>query len=388
MSTLLLKVCPICGILAAGVGRATRGDEDVVSGTLRYLRAPLERNIAAGDRVLVLTDTAHDPRVWQAILTILADIGCDATLALFDRRPADYFDPPATVCEAMLHADVNILLTTTGMLHSAANFRAMQHGVRAICLDGGMTLEMFQDGAVTEDLREMALIKHRVATRVFGEDARECRVTSQFGTDLTYSVEGRIHIPPLPGPDYDPYKLVPFSQSEGREAGADLRVYLFPAGELNIPPVEGSANGRLVIDLTIHHIGRLYSPIELTIRDGRIVEIEGGAEARMLRDHLEQWGDENAYTCPAEASVGINRRAKVRGIQREDKNIFGAMHFGLGTNIDVGGTIRSNIHMDGVILAPTLWVDGEKRIEHGRFLVPVDVTPEDLDATELEEMPV
>jgi 2,5-dihydroxypyridine 5,6-dioxygenase len=75
--------------------------------------------------------------------------------------------------------------------------------------------------------------------------------------------------------------------------------------------------------------------------------------------------------CPAEASVGVNRKALVRGVQREDKNIFGSMHFGLGTNIDVGGTIHSVIHMDGVILEPTLYVDGELRIDGGRFMVPV-----------------
>jgi 2,5-dihydroxypyridine 5,6-dioxygenase len=62
----------------------------------------------------------------------------------------------------------------------------------------------------------------------------------------------------------------------------------------------------------------------------------------------------------------------VRGIQREDKNIYGAMHFGLGTNIDVGGSIRSRIHMDGVILEPTLYVDGEVRIDDGRFLRPIE----------------
>ena len=65
---------------------------------------------------------------------------------------------------------------------------------------------------------------------------------------------------------------------------------------------------------------------------------------------------------PAEASVGINSKAVVRGLQREDKNILGSMHFGLGTNIDVGGTIHSKIHMDGVVLEPTLYVDGDKRI--------------------------
>ena len=44
-----------------------------------------------------------------------------------------------------------------------------------------------------------------------------------------------------------------------------------PTGEFNVAPVEGSANGKLVIDLTMHHIGRLLTPIELTVKDGRVV---------------------------------------------------------------------------------------------------------------------
>jgi leucyl aminopeptidase (aminopeptidase T) len=48
------------------------------------------------------------------------------------------------------------------------------------------------------------------------------------------------------------------------------------------------------------------------------------------------------------------------------------MNFGLGTNIDVGGSITSNIHMDGVILEPSLYVDGEMRMEHGLFLRPIE----------------
>ena len=76
--------------------------------------------------------------------------------------------------------------------------------------------------------------------------------------------------------------------------------------------------------------------------------------------------------CPAEASVGVNAKALIRGIQREDKNVYCAMHFGLGTNIDVGGSISSKIHMDGVILEPTLYVDGDMRIDNGRFLRPIE----------------
>lgn len=343
----------------------------LIGGTTEYLRRPLAANIKAGQKVLVLSDTAHDPRVWQTVMSILADIGVDASLALFDPRPADYYDPPVVVQEAMRSADVNILLTSTGMLHSPANSAAMVSGVPCICMDGGLTLEQFQSGAVTEDMVQMARIKHRVAARVFGKGAKVCRVTSKYGTDLTYEVEGRIFIPPMPDEEADPYKIFDFAKDENRGGGSIL-VFLFPVGELNVPPVEWTAEGRLVIDLTMHHLGRLATPIELTIEKGRIVDIDGGPEAHRLRQYLATYGDENAYMCPAEASVGINRKAIVRGNQREDKNIFGAMHFGLGTNIDVGGTVRSSIHMDGVVLEPTLEVDGEMRIRDGRFLVDVD----------------
>lgn len=343
----------------------------MATGSLKYLRLPLVANVKAGDRVLVVTDTAHDPRVWQLTLGILEELGAEAAVAIFEPRPADYLDPPAHVGEAMLKSDVNVLLTSTGMLHSHANAAAMAAGVPAICMDGGMTLEMFQSGAVTESPTDMAVIKHHVADRVFGAKAKECRVTSRYGTDLTYGVDGRVFVPPLPGPDFDPYAIVDWARDEGRQ-GSSLLFYLFPTGELNVPPIEGSANGKLVIDLTMHHFGRLQTPIELTIADGRVVAIDGGAEAHQLARYLEQHGDENAYMCPAEASVGVNRRALVRGIQREDKNIFGAMHFGLGTNIDVGGTVASRIHMDGVVLQPTLYVDGGPRMRDGEFLVPVE----------------
>ena len=342
-----------------------------VTGNMDYLRRPFIRNVQKGHRVLVLSDTSHDPRVWQVIQSILCEIGADVTVALFERRPADYYDPPAAVCEAMMKSDFNVLAASTGMLHSPANFRAMEAGIPAICLDGGMTLEMFQSGAVTDDMKQIAVRKHYVAKDVFGADAKECRVTSRYGTEFSYRVDGRIFIPPLPGNSFDPYKIINFDKDENRKGG-NLLYYLFPTGEMNVAPVEGSANGKLVIDLTMHHLGRLWTPIELIVEQGRVVRIEGGADARILRDYLETYGDENAYMCPAEASVGVNAKAVVRGIQREDKNIMGTMHFGLGTNIDVGGSVKSKIHMDGVILEPTLYVDGKKKIDHGRILVPIE----------------
>jgi hypothetical protein len=342
-----------------------------MTGNMDYLRRPFVRNVKQGDRVLVLSDMSHDPRLWQAVQSILQELGADSTVALFEKRPADYYDPPAAVCESMMTSDINVLIASTGMLHSPANFRAMEAGIPAICMDGGMTLEWFQSGAVTEDMKQVAVRKHYVAKDIFGADARECRVTSRYGTDFTYRVDERIFVPPLPTDAFDSYKIIQFDRDENRRGG-NLYYYLFPTGEFNIAPIEGSGNGKLVIDLTMHHLGRLLTPIELTVSDGRITCIDGGAEARILRDYLKIYGDENAYLCPAEASVGINAKALIRGIQREDKNIMGTMHFGLGTNIDVGGSIKSKIHMDGVILEPTLYVDSVKKIDNGRFLVSIE----------------
>lgn len=344
----------------------------MITGTLEYLRRPLAANSKPGDEVLILTDTAHDERVWQATMTILRDLGTEPTVALFDPRPADYYDPPPTVAAAMLNSDVNVLMASTGMLHSPASGAAMANGVPSLCLDGGMCLEWFQSGAVTADYREIQELKHYVGRDLIGTDAKECRVTSRHGSDLTFRVDDRIFFPELPGNDFDPYAAQRMAD-EGR-GGDTLFCTVFPGGEFTIAPVEGSANGKCVIDLTVHHIGRVYDPIELEVIDGRITAITGGPEARTLRDYLDTYGDDNAFCFPAEASIGLNRAAVVRGNQREDKVIFGSMHFGLGTNVDVGGTLRSNIHLDGVILEPTLYVDGNSTLVDGKFVGPLEAS--------------
>lgn len=54
-------------------------------------------------------------------------------------------------------------------------------------------------------------------------------MTSRHGTDFTYSVEGRITEPPLPGDDFDPYRIIDFARNENRP-GNNLLYYLFRLG--------------------------------------------------------------------------------------------------------------------------------------------------------------
>lgn len=335
---------------------------------LDALRRVVQANVEPGTKALLISDTAADERVWQVMMFLVTEAGGEATIALFEPRPADYYDPPKTVAEAMLASDVNFLLASTGMLHSPASNAAMAADIPSICMDGGLELETFQKGGMLADYTEIVYMKNAVGHGVFGKDGDEVHVTSREGTDITYSVKDRIFIPSLPPEGYNPYKAWKRSE-EGRHGS--LYAVVFPGGEFNIPPVEETANGSVVVDTALHYIGRVQNPIELVVRDGWIQDIRGGTDARRLRDYLAEFGDDNAYCFPTEASVGLNRRALLVGNQREDKNVFGSMHFGLGTNVDVGGTVASNIHIDGVVLRPTVDVDGVLKIQDGEFLTPL-----------------
>ena len=42
----------------------------LVTGNMDYLRRPFVRNVKRGHRVLVISDTSHDARVWQVVQSI------------------------------------------------------------------------------------------------------------------------------------------------------------------------------------------------------------------------------------------------------------------------------------------------------------------------------
>ena len=49
-----------------------------VTGDLSHLRKPFARNIHPGARVLILSDTAHDPRVWQVVMSMCQELGAES----------------------------------------------------------------------------------------------------------------------------------------------------------------------------------------------------------------------------------------------------------------------------------------------------------------------
>jgi leucyl aminopeptidase (aminopeptidase T) len=78
-------------------------------------------------------------------------------------------------------------------------------------------------------------------------------------------------------------------------------------------------------------------------------------------------GVPNAHNI-AEIAWGTNPKARITGNIGEDKKLLGSVHIGIGRNIAYGGTIDSPIHLDCVILKPTVEVDGMIVIKKGQLI--------------------
>jgi leucyl aminopeptidase (aminopeptidase T) len=53
----------------------------------------------------------------------------------------------------------------------------------------------------------------------------------------------------------------------------------------------------------------------------------------------------------------------------EDEKILGTVHVAFGASGGIGGTVSVPIHLDVVILEPTLDIGEERVIEAGRFVL-------------------
>jgi leucyl aminopeptidase (aminopeptidase T) len=140
-----------------------------------------------------------------------------------------------------------------------------------------------------------------------------------------------------------------------------------PGGECPTAPVEGSTQGRIVIDYSMDSIGRLRQPLRFEVDKGRVISVAGSAEdVEMLERLFER--DASARNI-AEFSIGTNPAARLTGNLAEDKKLLGSVHFAIGDNRSLGGSVESTVHLDGLVLEPTITVDEKKLlIQNGKLM--------------------
>jgi len=299
--------------------------------------------ISPGEDVLVVCNPVTEEI--GALMRIEAQgDGADATLAVISERDSAAAEPPRAVAAAMAAADVVLAATIQSLSHTAARKTATDAGVRVGSLPG-VTEEMLTR-LMAGDLEE---IRRRGWAIVTGLNrSAEARITCRHGSDLRIGLEGRMGI-------------VDAGELGNRGAFGNL-----PCGEGFIAPVEGTSNGTLVIDGSIADIGLLETPVELTIRNGHLVEASGEDGAKLL-EMLTAHGEDG--TNVAELGIGTNEEAILTGNILEDEKILGTCHVAFGASRAIGGTVQVPVHLDCVVLEPTVELDGETIASGGDLLV-------------------
>ncbi|MBD3170177.1 MAG: aminopeptidase, partial [candidate division Zixibacteria bacterium] len=175
------------------------------------------------------------------------------------------------------------------------------------------------------------------------------RITTPSGTDITMSIQGREGKPDT-GLVY---------------TGEDFSN--LPAGEAYIAPMEKTAEGVYMVDGSMAGLGLLKKPLTITVEKGHAVDIKGGAPATKLKKMLDAVGPKARNI--AELGIGTNDKARLCGSVLEDEKVMGTVHLAIGDNKSMGGRVSVPIHLDGMLLKPTLYIDDKMIMKNGKMMI-------------------
>jgi leucyl aminopeptidase (aminopeptidase T) len=315
--------------------------------------------VRPGERLVIVTDFERPRSITDLLTTTAVLYGLQPVIVAMPSREMGGEEPPAAVAAAMREADAIIVQTSHSMTHTNAERGALRAGAR-VCNIREVDEEMMVRGGMTADYTQVDRITQRGVAVLAAASA--ARVTTPGGTDLQLDLAGR-----------PAFGLSGFAREPGQFSG-------LPDGEAAIAPVEGRTSGVVVDPYLIEKIGQVTEPFRMEVAGGQIVHIEGGAQAQMLEEILSR-KDPGGRNFAAELALGTNPACRLIPKSREVKKRLGQAHVALGDNLSLAGTVESAIHLDIILLQPTVLLDGRPAIEAGEPLFAREVLEAHHDRT-------
>ena len=309
-----------------------------IEGAVRVVRDCV--GVCPGDWVVIVTDTRRPPNVAQQLFLACQQLGVHGVQLLFDGNlPAGILPTPLEA--AIESADVVFAVTTHTLGYAPVTGRCIRRGGRVVTMTEAPE-DFLSNPALGADF---AGLKERVvAVQAAFDRGCDVRVCAPGGTDLRFQIQGRQSSCCL---------------GTCREPGVMAAV---PDMEVYIAPLEGSAEGTLVADLSGTGLGMLEEPIEISVSEGRAVDIRGGRQAGCLAERIRSVSGGDVL---AEFAIGLNPDAKPCGSIVIDEGVYGTGHFAFGSNTGFGGKNSCPQHLDLVYLRPTIWLDGQLFMKDG-----------------------
>ncbi|WP_149541406.1 M29 family metallopeptidase [Siccirubricoccus phaeus] len=245
-------------------------------------------------------------------------------------------------------------LTLEGLLHAPELKEILAAGSRVMMVSNEHPEALARLVPRPEDeARVKAAVKRARA-------AREMRVTSAAGTDLTVAMAGAV--------------------TAGVWGWTDRpgTVAHWPGGVVVSFPRAGSVNGTLVLDagdVNLTFKRYLERPVRLTLAEDHVTAIEGeGTDAELMRRYWAAWGDRAAYAV-SHVGWGLNERARYEALAMYDQRdtngtelraFAGNFLFSTGANEFAGRFTEG--HFDLPVRGCTIALDGEAVVVEGRLV--------------------
>jgi leucyl aminopeptidase (aminopeptidase T) len=303
--------------------------------------------VRPSERVIIVTDEER-LGIAEAVRDEATAAGGSARVVVSPPRSIDNEEPIEVVSAAMAEADVIFLVVTHSLAHTRATREAIAAGARVVSMSAFTERQMREGGLFADFRARKPLCDHLAAALT---ESEEVRVTNPAGSDLTFSVSGRAgnsHACIVEGPGFT----------------------AVPNIEANTSPLEGTTQGRLVVDGSIPYygVGVIQEPVVFDIADGVVRSIVGGDQATFLRDLLARQDDPAVYNV-AQFAIGLNPLCtEFNGEMLNDEGVNGTIHMGIGTSANLGGQVQAKTHFDAIITRPSVWFDGRAIIRDGELL--------------------
>lgn len=329
-------------------------DPELLPGARNAIRVCLA--VQPHEQVCVITDNAC-LGIARALEHEIEQVGAPCTMfVLEETAPRPLEKLPETVAAGLERSAVSIFaahaqtneLGSRMQMTDIVNRRRMRHAHMV-----NITDRIMRDG-MRADYRAVDRLSSRVYDIV--RAARTIRATTPAGSDIRA--------------DFDPdLRWVKTSGLISPDKWGNL-----PGGEVFTAP--GNVNGTFVIDGVVgdwlcDRYGTLKdSPLTVTVRDGRLVDAQ--SDNRELREDFWRYThtDQNSDRV-GEFAIGTNIELKsvIGHILQDEK--FPGVHIAFGNpyGAHTGARWWSATHIDVVGTEFDIWVDEDKIMEAGRFLL-------------------
>jgi leucyl aminopeptidase (aminopeptidase T) len=191
--------------------------------------------------------------------------------------------------------------------------------------------------------------------------AESMKATSPSGTNVTMKVRN---------------SAAYYFKGEVIKAGEETG---YPGGMAYVALQRESVNGLIVLDGGSQLLGTISDPIKLTVREDKIVKIEGGKQARQLEQYIKDGNDPN-FPYIVNIGLGVNPGAIPSWSSIEFEAVYGGIIWALGREQyffetkeyqyqrSKGETAKS--YFNPTTINATLWIDDELFLKDGEFVRP------------------